>query len=297
VNPNGSTVALGQFTPDNGSTHITYQSPDQSNLLAAAGRFLITEEPTVPQPGTPTADQSKWRYYGELPQNPNPNAPNNFSALDYLRDLLARGPISMQRNAGSLSGGLGFWFWQKTQEVFERAGTATGNDSQKRVSAMRADAICILDLLDGKSLVRLDVPQGTPGVCTSAKPLLTLNSNAVTPGFIHDIERGLLSFASSPGVTKAQQTLAGDIDTELNQVDPILEQVRNDAKQLVAMSNQDLRSSSSIPLLDDLANQSMNAYVGQLDPTTGSRQGGAISIFDHLQKLAQFSVVAYTGQV
>jgi len=293
----GQTIALGQFTPDNGSAHITYVSPTQSNLLATEGGFLITEEPTSPQPQTPTANRAKWRYSGQIAQTPNVNDTNGFSALDYLRELLANGPVSMNGNSGSLSGGLGFRFVLETELIFDEAQDATGNDSSLTLAKNTwADSVCILDMLDGANLVGPDVPQGTPVICNPAKPLLTVNPNSATTGYIHDIEIDLRGFASSPDVTQAQQTLAGNIDAELNQVDGILEQVRNDAKQLAGMQLQDLLQSSAVPLLDDMTNQALSAYVGQLDPTTGNRQGGAISVFDQLQQLAQFPVFAYNAQ-
>lgn len=294
-----STIAMGQITlDDNKSAHLTYVSPNQSNLLATVGRFLITEEPTSPQPVTPSADHTKWRYYGAIPQTPNPNDTNHFSALDHLRHLLANGPVTMMDNEGSIPGGLAFGFVQSTQLVFTWAEIASASHSQAKLSTLRTNLISILDALDGKSYVKQDVPSDppTPLLYKPVKPLLTLDPNAMVPGYTHDIEEHLLGISNSPGVTQNLQTLAGNIDGEMNQIDLMLGKAHDDAKQLEAMQDQDLLKDSSVPMLDDLANQLMSAYIGYLNPTTGVRQSGAIAIFDRLQQLAQFSVYTYNGQ-
>lgn len=295
-NARGSTIALGQVSlDDQENAHLMYTSPNQSNLLAEESRFLITEEPTSPQPVTPTADQSRWRYAGAIPQSPNPDDSSHLSALDHLRHLLANGPISMMKQAGSLPGGLGFGFLQSTRQVFSWAQTASTSDSAAQVAPMRADLIRILDALDGGSLVHLDVPQGTPMLYHPKKPLLTLDPNAMVPGYVHDIDEHLLAFASSPGVTAHQRTLVGTIDAELNQIGLSLGKARDDAKQLTSLSDQDLPASSAVSLLDDLSNQLLSVYLGQLNVTTGFRQGGALSVFDHLQQLAQIPITAYSS--
>jgi hypothetical protein len=298
ANPNGTLISLGQIQLANGSAHLAYKSPTRDDLLATESRFLITEESTSPQPESPTADESKWRYVGELPQTPNPTDAHHLNALDYLRYLLASGPVTMaSTNTHTLPGGLGVWLLQNVHLLLNWATAARGSDQLPGPGTIRNDCISILDTLDGGNLVHLDVPQGTPVLVDATvanKPILTIDPNMAIPGYIHDIEGHLLAFSASPGVTKDRQALAGQIDGELNALRGTLEQEREDARQLVAMTDQQLLDPSTIPLLDDLANQAMIAYVGQFDATTGSRQGGAISIFDHLQQLTQFIVLQYT---
>lgn len=292
-----STIAMGQIKlDDNKGAHLTYISPNQSNLLGSMGRFLITEEPTSPQPVTPSADHTKWRYYGEIPQTPDPNDTNHFSALDHLRHLLANGPVSMMGNNGSIPGGLAFGFVQNTQLAFSWAELASTDHSAANLSTLRTYLIDILDLLDGKNYVKQDVPKGTPVLYKAAKPLLTLDPNAMVPGYTHDIEEHLLGISNAPGVTQDLQTLAGNIDGEMNQIDLMLGKAHDDAKQLEGMEDDDLLKDSSVPILDDMTNQLMSAYLGYLDPTTGTRQSGAISVFDRLQQLAQFTVYAYNAK-
>ncbi len=297
---NGASVLVGQFAPENGSATLKYQSPGEHNLLATQSRFLITEESTSPLPDAPTADQSKWRYYGVFPQAPDPTDSSHFSALDHLRHLLVSGPASMMdAHSPILKGGLAVWLLQNVHAISNLALLARGNDAPPSPGIISYYCVEILDLLDGKGSISQDVPQNTPwlaGSTIASKPILTLDPNAMVPGYIHDIESHLLGLAGSPGVLQSQQALAGEIDTELNTVEQILKQAHDIAKQLVFMTDQQLKDASTIPLLDALANESMDAYVGQLDPTTGLRQGGVISAFDRLQLLAQFPVYQYAPQ-
>jgi hypothetical protein len=294
---NGSTILVSQFTPQDGAAQLKYQSPIERNLLATESRFLITEESTSPMPEAPTADQSRWRYYGTFPQMPSSADSSHFSALDHARHLLVSGPMSMMAmNSPELPGGLGVWLLQNVHFIFERASEIRGSDTSATPLQIVASCVQILDLLDGKDFVAHDVPQNTPwlaGPTIANKPLLTLDPNAMIPGYIHDIEAHLLGFASSPGVTQSQQTLAGQLDVELNEVQQTLMQVHDIAKQLAAMNAQQLGDPSIIPQLDTLANASMDAYAGRLDPTTGTRQGGVIAVYDHVQQLAQFPVYQY----
>lgn len=299
---NGSTLLVSQFTPqEDGSAHLKYQSPIEKNLLAMESRFLITEESTSPVSGVPTADQGKWRYDGVFPQAPDPNDASHMSALGHLRHLLVSGPISMMdAKSPELPGGLAVWLLQNVHLIFELASQARGSNAPPSPAQIRRYCVQILDLLDGKSFIHNDVPQATPWLFANStiadKPILTLDPNALVPGYIYDVESHLLGFVVSPGVTRSQQTLAGEIDVELNNVEQILGQAHDVAKQLVHMTDQQLLDPSVIAQLDVLANASMGAYAGQLDHTTGSRQGGVISIFDHLQQLAQFPVYQYALQ-
>lgn len=299
ANESGSTLLLGQFTPDDDNkAHITYQSPVQKNLLAGDSRFLITEESTSPEPSAPTADQSKWRYYGVFPQDPSSTASSHFSALDHLRHLLVSGPASMMdEHSPVLAGGLAVWLVQNVHLIFELAAQARGTNTPPSPAQIRGYCVQILDLLDGKSSVGKDVPDNTPWLFTNSsvanKPILTLDPDAMVPGYIHDIETHLLGFAVSPGVQHSQQVLAGQTDTDLNNVEQALEQAREAAKQLVAMEDKQLLDPGVVAQLDTLANASMSAYAGQLNLATGARQGGVIAVFDHLQQMAQFPIYHY----
>jgi hypothetical protein len=297
---NSASVLLSQFTPQNGAAHFTYQSSIEKNLFATESRFVITEENSSPVPEAPSPDHSKWRYQGEFPQTPNPTDANHLSALDHLRHLLVQGPTSMMdEKSPELPGGLGVWLLQNVHLVFELAADARGTTNSPNLARTNADCVTILDLLDGKSYVHNDVPAHTPwlfaGSNIATKPILTMDPNAAVPGYIHDIASHLLGITVSPGVSQNEQTLAGQIDADLNSLEHLLMGVHDIAKQLVSMVSQQALDSTFIPQLDALANEAIDAYVGKLDPITGARTGGAISIYDHLQQLAQFPVYQYSS--
>ncbi len=100
----------------------------------------------------------------------------------------------------------------------------------------------------------------------------------------------------SPQTTNDQRTLAKEINTRLDEEKGLFEQAQRDAKQLLHMNDAQLLSSQALTLLDDLAAQAQNAYSGQLDPSTGQSQDGALWIYGNLQRLAAFDVRQYTGQ-
>jgi hypothetical protein len=79
----------------------------------------------------------------------------------------------------------------------------------------------------------------------------------------------------------------------MQDLEQILEQARAIAKQLVPLTDQQLRAPAISVQLGLLANEVMSAYTGQLNYATGSRQGGAISILYHLLQMVQFQVYHY----
>jgi hypothetical protein len=296
-NIEGLRILVGQFVPNQGKATLTYQDPNAANLLANESSLLITEESSSPQPSFPTPDLSKWRYFGAFPQTPNPQDSNHFSALDHLRHLLADDSMS---DMMPLPGGLGVWLLQNLRLVFEWASDARGTGLPTNAVQVRSDVIKILDALDGAESVGKDVPQGTPLLVdpmVSRKPILTIDPKAMVPGYLLDIDTHLFGFSTSPGTTSTQQTLAGKISSELDVVQNVLQQVRQDAKQLVAKTDKDLLSPKTVPLLDDLVNQAMIAYNGQQGSNSNTTQAGVTSIFVQIQQLAQFSIVKYTNQM
>jgi hypothetical protein len=69
--------------------------------------------------------------------------------------------------------------------------------------------------------------------------------------------------------------------------------MRRDAVQLVGMSNAQLALPSSLALLDDMATQANNAYMGHNDPASGQFQMGVSQISQNVQRLATFEVKTY----
>lgn len=72
-----------------------------------------------------------------------------------------------------------------------------------------------------------------------------------------------------------------------------LEQVHQDAIQLVSMNVQQLGQPQALSLLDDMVTQAQHAYSGQTDPLTGQQQGGAIWICGNIQRMATFDIQPY----
>jgi len=64
------------------------------------------------------------------------------------------------------------------------------------------------------------------------------------------------------------------------------------ALQLVGMSDAQLALPSSLDLLNDMAVQANNAYMGHTDPS-GGMQMGVTQIYQDIQKLASFTVKPY----
>src|SRR5713226_3189031 len=99
----------------------------------------------------------------------------------------------------------------------------------------------------------------------------------------------------SPLTQPDQRQLAIQINTGIDEVRLLLEQVRQDARQLVRLTTAELLQSSSLTILDDMETQAQYAYAGRLDPSTGESQGGALWIYGNLQRLATFDVKAYVA--
>ena len=291
----GAALLLGTLHVSNGTTHFRYVGDAQhDNLLASYSRFLITEEDSNPTPIAPSADTHVWRYYAELPQTKS--KVDNFSVLDHLRHLLARDPELEPLN---LPGGLEIWLYRNTQSVQQRAVKAEGCWHSKDSVCVQHSVIRILDYLDGKNYVQQDVPQGTPLLIDSriiSVALLELEPNQNPPGYLYHINRHLQGIVQAPGATPGQKQLASQIDIGLNILSNTLQKVHSDAKQLMAMPQNQLLSNSALPLLTDMATQADYAFNGQRNGGTNQMQGGAVEIYRNSQRLAIFDVTTYMGQ-
>lgn len=74
-----------------------------------------------------------------------------------------------------------------------------------------------------------------------------------------------------------------------------LEQVRQDALQLVQMTDQQLAQPTALALVGDMALQARYAYAGQPDPVTGNTREGAVWVYNNVQRLATFEVAPYSS--
>ncbi len=76
------------------------------------------------------------------------------------------------------------------------------------------------------------------------------------------------------------------ITADLKLVADALGRVRESARQLVLFSDAQLLQPMALSLLNELVEEVNTAYAGLLNPATGVREGGAMSIADQLERLA-----------
>jgi len=301
-------VLLGPVRVDHGSVHVHYRGDQQhTNLLGVTSRFLMTEDDARRPTHNPLLDTSTWRFYAEIPAVPNPTDKLHFSMLAHLRHLLVESP---ELSIRGLHGGLGFWFVRNTSTVSQWANSARDAWHSKDVATMRNQVIHILDAIDGASFVYTDVTPGTPLLAdartvqvallgpapTNPDPPGYTYGDEVSPGYVYLISEHMAGAIQSPQTTPDQRKLAVQINSRLDEEKGLFEQAQHDAKQVLRMSDTQILEAQALTLLDDLATQAQNAYSGQLDPSTGQSEGGALWIYGNLQRLAVFDVRQYAGQ-
>jgi hypothetical protein len=236
-----------------------------TNLLAITSRFLITEEDASPPPISPTPDYSAWRYYGEFPQTPDPRDKDHYSFLDHLRQLLATDPLM---NDLELPGGLNNWFYRNTSKLI--AWTVSSRDAweeSKDMNLVRGQSINILSYLDGLSFLQQDIPPDTtmPGLSRLATVgLLDMNNpNQGPASYLSSIVYHLTGLLNAPGSPPAVRTSAANILTAMSNVRAWLEQLHDDARQIVGMTNDQLGKPGSLTLLNNMVDEANYAYAGQ----------------------------------
>jgi serine/threonine protein kinase len=298
-NPEGQPFVLGKVTVDHGTIHYLYPGNQQhDNLLATTSRFLITEEDASITPIVPSTDHSVWLYYAAIPEIPA--ASDHFSVLDHLRHLLAEDPKLALKN---LHGGLDIWLLHNTRDVSQWAVNARDARQNRDIHTIRQSVVDILYYLDGRDCVQPDlqgIPAGTPATPESA----TIATNAGAglldhlcgqqqiPGYLAHIDTHLNGIMHAPGATPGQVKLTAQITTEINQVNSLLVKMRQDAQQLVKMSDAQLLQSSSQAILNDLATQAGSAYNGQNSSTGNQGQPGVQQIHDDIERLGTLDVIA-----
>lgn len=298
-------VFLGRLNVENGAIHFLYRGDkQQSNLLAFASRFLITEDDAQNPPSDPLLDQAPWRYYAALPQTPNPSDALHFSLLDHLRHLLVESP---ELAARGLHGGLAYWFARNTAMVSDMASGLAADWRQKDTTTVHTQVIRILDYLDGVSSVQADVPPGTPLLADTHSVQVALlgpapqyaqspgyvYQNEAPPGFFYLVQAHLNGTVLSPQSTAQQHQLAIQINASLDTVKLHLTAVYQDAKQLAFLTNAQLLQPSTQTLLTDLATQAQSAYTGNANSVVSATPDSAIGIYNSLQKMAAFNVTPY----
>lgn len=294
-------IALGKVTVNsNGTASLTYPGDAQhTDLLESNTRFLITEEDTS-SPPSPSLDPAAWSYYAEFSQKPNPlDPPNHYSLYDHIRHLLAADP---KLQAVGLTGGLDIWLFRNTEKILEWSGSA--RDAWKNKDSGSADFIRrqlsrILAYLDGATYYQSDLPGQPLRVDPTIAKVALLEFNVQTqepPGYLYHIgTRHLHAITQLTDATAQQKMLAVQISEDIDNVNTWLQAVRMDALQLYHMTNDQLLGDAGRALLDDLATQANNAFVGQINPFTHQVREGVVQIHYKIQRLATFDVRACTS--
>jgi serine/threonine protein kinase len=287
-------LLLGKLAVDHDTVNFFFPGDSQhSDLLVNTSGILITEDgPT--NPTTPSLNRSAWRYSVELPQIPSPGDPDHYSLVDYIRQLLSKDPTL---DGLGLRGGLDFWLDRNTSFVLEWAGSARDYWKSKGVTLMRNHLIRILEYLDSAYYAQKDVPSGTSLNIVDQRiarvGLLEFDTHQYPSSYLYHIGRLLASIVNAPGVSMAQRTIATQTLLIMKNVTDWLGKVRQDAKQLIVLTGEQLLLPSSLLLLDDMTTQAFYAYAGHPDPSTNAVLGGVTQINYNLEHLASFDITQY----
>src|SRR5579859_395324 len=279
-------IPLGKLPFHQGKISYLYKNPTRQNLLRTFSSFLITEEDTNGTPLTLPADHTKWHYIAEISQVPDPSdTQHHYSLFDHLQHLLAKDPTL---ESIGWRGGVGFWLTRNAGKVGVRAQSTQelwkGRDAQQ----VRTQIIGMLDYLDGLSYVKKDLPPGTPIQVGQADAQIGLL--AVDPqGLVMHAELYLNAIAHSPDASADQKVLATRLVAELKKINIQCEQVHQDARTLMQMTDDQLLQPSSLSLVNDMAAHAAFAFTG--NAKIGME--GAVKVFNDIQSLASFDVEAY----
>jgi hypothetical protein len=166
--------------------------------------------------------------------------------------------------------------------------------------------ISMLDYLDGTANVHMDVPPGTPITADPAiakVSLLTVdpvaqNRDLATnpPGDMDHLPLHLSELLRAPDITPEMRTLTQNILEALGHAKIWLQQVRMNAKQLVAMTPDQLTQDGARLLLDGLVTNATYAYIGQLNPANNTVITGVLQAHYDAQRLATFDITANVPQ-
>jgi hypothetical protein len=240
--------------------------------------------------------------------------PNHFSLLDHLRHLLVQAP---ELKVLGLPGGLSIWLVRNVEEIAKWALVAKESWEVQNTGVIRQYLVNILYYLDGQRTQSdlQGIAPGTPttpenGTIAHIAHFALLNpciqeeqeqANALKQVFRHVphnyVDHLIFHMAGvlqSPGAAGDLHPLALQINMAISNVKNLLGQVRQDAIQLLQMSNEQLTQVSALDVLSDLQIQARYAYAGHTDPTTGVVQEGASWIYDNVARLATMEVKAFS---
>jgi eukaryotic-like serine/threonine-protein kinase len=291
-------LGIGTLNIKNGQGSLSYKGDEHhSDLLALYNAILVTEEDTSPPPINHSLDSSTWRFYAGFSEVPNPNDKKfHFSLLDHLRHLLAKEPLLYSLG---LPGGLDIWLFRNTEKLWEYSGSIRDSGDP---AFIERQLIRIMDYLDGKNIVKTELPPNTPllidPIIAQAALLEFDPLHQSPPGHLKHIGIHLADITELSTATPEQQRLASQINVELNNAQGWLGQVHQDALTLLQMSKNDknvLLQPQARTLLNDLFVQANYAFVGQTDPATNAVKGGVVQIHYNIQNLATLDLKVCTS--
>jgi transcriptional regulator with XRE-family HTH domain len=295
-NPENPPFPLGKVAINNGIGKVSFRDQQYTNLLAVTSSLLITEQDAAVPPLSYSPDMSDWRYIAMIPQIVPPG--QSYSLLDHLRHLLAKDPTL---EGHGLPGGIAIWLYRNTQQVYEWSISAVSNwqsGEKANVSLIRQDIVRILDYLDGIAYVERDLPVPIPhpvlvDVRMGTFGLLQFAPQQPLPGYLDHMVYHLYGLTSSPGANTLMREHGAQILTAANTVNGWLEQIRQDARQLATMTDEQLQKQQTLTLLNDIANNANFALNGEIDPVTGHTQMGVAWIYETIQSLATMDITPF----
>jgi hypothetical protein len=293
-------LLLGSLTVSGGKANLLYDGDQKhANLLLLTSRFLVTEEDAAIAPIAPSPDYSTWRYYGEIPQIPinTPDNTKHYSFLDHLRHLLASDPAFDQIG---LAGGLNNWLYRNTSKVLEWTTSMREPwEDSRDVGFVRRQTIRVLDYLDGASFVQRDLPPNTPLLVNERLARVGLlevtGPTQDPPGYLTHIVHHLNGLLQTPENSPERRKMVAAIVSAMNNAKYWLSQLREDARKIVKMSDEQLRQPATLTLINNMIDNATHAYGGEADPAGGSRREGVNWVHEHMQLLAAFDISTYTA--
>jgi eukaryotic-like serine/threonine-protein kinase len=113
------------------------------------------------------------------------------------------------------------------------------------------------------------------------------------PGYLKHMSIHLGGVASSPGANNLMREQAAQILAAANMVNGWFEQIRQDARQLAAMRDEQLQKQQTLTLLNDIAKNANFALNGEIDPVTGNTQMGVERMYEAIQNLATMDITPF----
>ncbi len=199
------------------------------------------------------------------------------------------------------------WVFRNTAKLLEWS-TAARDDfdgTTKNYAEMHDLFISMLDYLDGTANVHVDVPPGTPITADPAiarvslltvDPAQSKDLDTNPPGDMDHLPLHLSQLLRAPDATPEMRILAQRILEALGNAKEWLQQVRMNAKLLVAMTPDQLTQDSARILLDGLVTNATYAYIGQLNPATDTVRSGVLEAHYDAQRLATFDITMNVPQ-